>query len=186
MGLLADTHCRIPIEPELKRIFEDQRCLNFLSICFPPTLSLKFIQGPVSLWAFLTWLFHVGVYQKSFYDCINSGFQREHFLSLSFLLKKDKKASPAYRLIISSSPLCQWKCTCKWDLAQCNGKPPTAAASLFGFQFNLSFCHFNRKPNVAGKWVNALEFADPTCEPQRQTDCLAEQALLQNTPLLIC
>lgn len=84
MGLLADTHCRIPIEPELKRIFEDQQCLNFLSIRFPPTLSLKFIQGPISLRAFLTWLFYVGVHQKSFYDCINSGLQRECFLSLSF------------------------------------------------------------------------------------------------------
>lgn len=84
MGLLADTHCRIPIEPELKRIFEDQRCLNFLSICFPPTLSLKFIQSHVSLRAFLIWLFHVEVYQKSFYYCINSGLQREHVLYLSF------------------------------------------------------------------------------------------------------
>lgn len=83
-GFLADTHCSIPIEPELKRIFEDQRCLNFLSICFPPTLSLKFIQGPISLRAFLTWLFHVGVYQKSFYYCINLGLQRERFRSLSF------------------------------------------------------------------------------------------------------
>lgn len=48
----------------------------------PLSLPLKFIQGLFSLRAFLTWPFHVGVYQSSFYDCINFGLQKELSLSL--------------------------------------------------------------------------------------------------------
>lgn len=50
------------------------------------SLYLKFIQGLFSLWAFLTCLFHVGVYPSSFYDCIIFGLQKE-----LFLLKKRQK-----------------------------------------------------------------------------------------------
>lgn len=158
-----------------------------LSICLHPTLSLflspsltcflslplKFIQGLFSLWAFLTWPFHVGVYQSSFYDCINFGLQKE----LSLPLKKDKKASPADHLIISCSPLCHSKCSCQWDSVWCDGTPPLLCITVcrwFHIIFTLSLftlrhlnkSHIpNRKPAKPGK----------SRTRQCQTICLQDQ-----------